>query len=407
MANFSYSLFPLPSCVIQDNIKLANWVSTQRQEAKLQKQGRSCRLTSDRIKSLDAIGFVWEAQRGGSRKRKNKDSLLDDGDEVDDEQDEGKKRAPAVTNNPPLRRKRRKKSVLKPSENLALAANEDEESSSNHSSDTSITQAAIRSSVVRESLRIEPTLSAASNMNFLIGTRQVANIVQEHLLLRGGGPAIGAAASRLRLAASGGMNPLSSFGGIMSGGFGAYGGYGFGFLGRGNDVFTGGRLDHTAYSSAAASLAGASAARQHHFTASNNIMFHYPGISPFFNEALLAATRSSGGLGANSGTVNVEILRGIGGGVHRSSADVEDVFSAAISRLRNPEIDMMDTRLIDLLYRSQGLGQQEAGLAGLLRRRHLDTTPASSQQEQSVSNRMTSEAANGRDHKDEHQPDEY
>jgi len=52
------------------NVKLANWVSTQRQEYKLLREGRSSRLTEDRIKMLQDIDFVWEAQRGGPRKRK-------------------------------------------------------------------------------------------------------------------------------------------------------------------------------------------------------------------------------------------------------------------------------------------------------------------------------------------------
>ena len=54
----------------KDNVQLSNWVSTQRQEYKLRKDGRSSRLTAEKIKKLEDIGFVWEAQRGGPRRRK-------------------------------------------------------------------------------------------------------------------------------------------------------------------------------------------------------------------------------------------------------------------------------------------------------------------------------------------------
>jgi len=60
----------------EDNVKLANWVSTQRQEAKLRRQGRPSRLTQERIDMLDDIGFVWEAQRGGRRKRDEQGKVL-------------------------------------------------------------------------------------------------------------------------------------------------------------------------------------------------------------------------------------------------------------------------------------------------------------------------------------------
>jgi Helicase associated domain len=46
----------------QENIKLANWVSTQRQEAKLMREGRSTRLSEKKIDKLNAIGFVWVAR---------------------------------------------------------------------------------------------------------------------------------------------------------------------------------------------------------------------------------------------------------------------------------------------------------------------------------------------------------
>lgn len=55
----------------QDNVQLSNWVSTQRQEYKLLREGRSSRLNSEKIKKLEEIGFVWEAQRGGPRRKKH------------------------------------------------------------------------------------------------------------------------------------------------------------------------------------------------------------------------------------------------------------------------------------------------------------------------------------------------
>mmetsp|Transcript_28109 Transcript_28109/g.39740 ORF Transcript_28109/g.39740 Transcript_28109/m.39740 type:complete len:633 (+) Transcript_28109:60-1958(+) len=67
----------------QENLKLANWVSTQRQEYKLLKQGRSSRLNPERVKALDSIGFVWAAQRGGARVRKKKKIDEDIGDTSD------------------------------------------------------------------------------------------------------------------------------------------------------------------------------------------------------------------------------------------------------------------------------------------------------------------------------------
>lgn len=41
----------------------------QRQDYKLYNKGRPSRLTPDKIARLDAIGFVWEAQRGGRRRK--------------------------------------------------------------------------------------------------------------------------------------------------------------------------------------------------------------------------------------------------------------------------------------------------------------------------------------------------
>jgi hypothetical protein len=52
------------------NPQLSNWVSAQRQEYKLVQGGRpSNRLTDEKVKALDELGFVWEAQRGGPRRK--------------------------------------------------------------------------------------------------------------------------------------------------------------------------------------------------------------------------------------------------------------------------------------------------------------------------------------------------
>jgi hypothetical protein len=42
----------------------------QRQEYKMMERGRSSRLTDDRIKLLNEVDFVWEAQRGGPRRKR-------------------------------------------------------------------------------------------------------------------------------------------------------------------------------------------------------------------------------------------------------------------------------------------------------------------------------------------------
>lgn len=55
----------------EHNPQLANWVSTQRQEWKQFTTMKQSRLTTERIAKLNNIHFVWEAQRGGARKRKN------------------------------------------------------------------------------------------------------------------------------------------------------------------------------------------------------------------------------------------------------------------------------------------------------------------------------------------------
>lgn len=44
--------------------------SIQRQEHKMLERGRSSRLTDDRIKLLNKVDFVWEAQRGGPRRKR-------------------------------------------------------------------------------------------------------------------------------------------------------------------------------------------------------------------------------------------------------------------------------------------------------------------------------------------------
>lgn len=58
----------------KENPQLSSWVSTQRQEMKLLKEGRPTRLTEERIHLLNDGGFVWESQRGkrGGRKKKRK-----------------------------------------------------------------------------------------------------------------------------------------------------------------------------------------------------------------------------------------------------------------------------------------------------------------------------------------------
>lgn len=52
-------------------------VSAQRQEYKLFKQGKKCRITADRVAALDAVGFVWEAQRGSSHQQQKKKKIKD------------------------------------------------------------------------------------------------------------------------------------------------------------------------------------------------------------------------------------------------------------------------------------------------------------------------------------------
>ncbi|CAB9507559.1 helicase [Seminavis robusta] len=51
------------------NVKLANWVSTQRQEFKNLRKGRTSQLNEQRIELLNELGFAWEVQRGGRRRQ--------------------------------------------------------------------------------------------------------------------------------------------------------------------------------------------------------------------------------------------------------------------------------------------------------------------------------------------------
>jgi Helicase associated domain len=64
----------------EDNVQLANWTSTQRQEYKNLLKGKPSRLSDQRIKLLNGIGFAWELQRGG---RKRRVTITRDGDYED------------------------------------------------------------------------------------------------------------------------------------------------------------------------------------------------------------------------------------------------------------------------------------------------------------------------------------
>jgi len=50
----------------------------QRQEFKLLQKGRSSRLSGERIDLLNKVGFVWEAQRGGPRRKRRATVLVPD-----------------------------------------------------------------------------------------------------------------------------------------------------------------------------------------------------------------------------------------------------------------------------------------------------------------------------------------
>ncbi|CAB9511185.1 helicase [Seminavis robusta] len=52
-----------------ENPSLSNWVSAQRQDYKLFQKGRPSRLNQHKINLLSRVGFVWEAQRGGRRRK--------------------------------------------------------------------------------------------------------------------------------------------------------------------------------------------------------------------------------------------------------------------------------------------------------------------------------------------------
>jgi Helicase associated domain len=53
----------------EQNVQLANWVSTQRQEYKNLIKGKTSRLNDKRVSLLNSLGFAWELQRGGRRRR--------------------------------------------------------------------------------------------------------------------------------------------------------------------------------------------------------------------------------------------------------------------------------------------------------------------------------------------------
>ena len=46
-----------------DNQSLGMWVSTQRQQYKLIKDGKKSPLSTDRIEALEFIGFTWQMQK--------------------------------------------------------------------------------------------------------------------------------------------------------------------------------------------------------------------------------------------------------------------------------------------------------------------------------------------------------
>lgn len=61
---YGHSLVPIG---FEDNVQLANWVSTQRQEYKSFCDGKPARISKERIRLLNKLGFVWDAQRGNQR----------------------------------------------------------------------------------------------------------------------------------------------------------------------------------------------------------------------------------------------------------------------------------------------------------------------------------------------------
>lgn len=50
------------------NPSLGNWVSVQRQEFRNLQHGKSSKMTPNRVKLLESIGFIWKAPRGARRK---------------------------------------------------------------------------------------------------------------------------------------------------------------------------------------------------------------------------------------------------------------------------------------------------------------------------------------------------
>ena len=54
----------------QENTQLANWVSTQRQEYKLRREGKKNWMTTEKIEALTSIGFLWVIPRGCSAQLK-------------------------------------------------------------------------------------------------------------------------------------------------------------------------------------------------------------------------------------------------------------------------------------------------------------------------------------------------
>ena len=77
--------FLSPTCTRwSENVKLANWTSTQRQEYKNKMKGKRSRLDDRRIQMLNDIGFSWELQRGGKKRRLLTSAEREDDDDDDD-----------------------------------------------------------------------------------------------------------------------------------------------------------------------------------------------------------------------------------------------------------------------------------------------------------------------------------
>ena len=54
----------------KENSQLAKWVSTQRQEYKLMRDGKKHRMSTEKMKALTSLGFLWAIPRGCSAKLK-------------------------------------------------------------------------------------------------------------------------------------------------------------------------------------------------------------------------------------------------------------------------------------------------------------------------------------------------